>query len=102
MDWIIAQCPISPVNLAPRLKGVFRASPLAGCVELRALIYETLGLADRHLPQANEPAAGDPRRNVSTAWARRFADPPWAGYTLRRDIGSRAPVAAAPVGVVAP
>jgi hypothetical protein len=88
MDWLAAQCPIAPPDLAPRLKAVFRATPLDGCRELRALIYETLDLVDRRLPQANQPAPDEPRRNVSTEWARRrFADPPWDGYTLMHDIG---------------
>jgi hypothetical protein len=101
MDWIAARCAIAPADLAPRLKTVFRAPPAEGCRLLRALIYDALDLVDRHLPQANESAPDDARRTVSTDWARRrFADPPWDGYTLMCDIGARSTATAMTAGVV--
>jgi hypothetical protein len=87
-DQLIEELRLAPPHLQGRLKGVFRAAPGDGWRELRRVIEETLVLVEDHLPQVNEITAQDERPHVSTAWARRrFADPPWAGYTLLRSLG---------------
>ena len=50
MDELIAEMPLAPTDLSPRLKRAFRLPPAEGVRELRALIEETLSLVETHLP----------------------------------------------------
>jgi hypothetical protein len=88
MDWLIGQFRIGPHDLSRRIKLVFRVEPRDGGRELRRLVHETLALVDEHLPEVNVPRPEDERPRVNTDWARRrFADPPWDGYSLLGAIG---------------
>jgi uncharacterized protein DUF4037 len=50
MDETIGLMAVKPADLSGRLKRSFRIEPAAGVAELEALIEETLGLVETHLP----------------------------------------------------
>jgi hypothetical protein len=89
MDWIIGQMEVAPSDLSARLKSIFQMDPFEGGRQLRRLVHETISLLEGKLPEVNAVPPDGPRPWVNTAWARkRFAEPPWEGYTLMQGIGA--------------
>ena len=68
---LIGRMTVAPVDLANRLRAVFRAEPLAGWRQLKAIGDETLDLVETRMPDldATNLFAGHPE--VSLAWAKK-------------------------------
>jgi len=57
VDRLIEQMPIAPLDLAAKLRVVFRAEPAAALPVLHRLIEETFALVEEHMPEVDTTAA---------------------------------------------
>jgi hypothetical protein len=72
LDAVVAQLPIAPADLGPRLRRVYQVGPAEGGRQLAALVEETYDLVEYHLPAVDVARLRRIYRYRRPAWE----DPP--------------------------
>ena len=86
MDWLIRQMAIAPPDLSSRLKSIFQLDAESAWNELKALVFETLCLVGRHMPDVDTPVPGEQHPpHVNMAWAKKRWIP-HSPYSLMQNI----------------